>query len=346
VALPRLLELWDEDQLKIRYPHLNLYNVQQHVERNAKLRAIKPAAERGRSQDRRHRRNYQPSVALEGPPERWPRQGPHEVELSESQRSYLRAVINHSKRRSGDLPVKSDPEAHMGAIKVEVQNADEPPLNTPGLSSGGNPVKLEPGKHRSVRAIDELDKDEAGQESDESSSQPPFTVLDSESDTSVFGLRSMLHEVEDEDELSDSSSQGDSQRARAGRECAYKWRTEHSMQDDLDFAYAFVTFDEAYASAGRAVAMSWSRARLLAEPEMTTDMAKISAVEATATKIRRVDERKKEAVVKKRKMASAAFLRQPGKGTEAEEKDDDKARFIEPLANLMRDCGVRRLENT
>ena len=45
--------------------------------------------------------------------------------------------------------------------------------------------------------------------------------------------------------------------------------------------------EEAYANAGQAVALAWSRARVLAEPEMVSDMAKISAVEATASKIRR-----------------------------------------------------------
>ena len=91
--------------------------------------------------------------------------------------------------------------------------------------------------------------------------------------------------------------------------------------------------------------MSWSRARVLAEPEMVTDMARISAVEATTTKIRRVDEQKKAATSKKKKMASASFLRQPGKGTEMEESDEDKMRFAEPLAQLMNDCKVGRSEN-
>ena len=48
-------------------------------------------------------------------------------------------------------------------------------------------------------------RDEAGQESDESISQPPFTVLDSESDTIVFGLRSMLHEVKGSTEVQEPS---------------------------------------------------------------------------------------------------------------------------------------------
>ena len=57
---------------------------------------------------------------------------------------------------------------------------------------------------------------------------------------------------------------------------------------------------------------------------MVTDMAKVSAVEATATKVRKVDEQRKTAAIKKKKkMTDASFLRQPGKGTEVEEKDED-----------------------
>ena len=78
---------------------------------------------------------------------------------------------------------------------------------------------------------------------------------------------------------------------------------------------------------------------MLAEPLMFTDMAKISAVEASPTKVRKVDEQRKTATIKKKKkrMSEASFLRQPGKGTEVEEEDEDKVRFIEPLAQLMMD---------
>ena len=44
-------------------------------------------------------------------------------------------------------------------------------------------------------------------------------------------------------------------------------------------------------------------------------------------------------------MIDAPSLRQPGKGTEVEEEDEDKVRFTEPLAQLMMDCGVGRTEN-
>jgi len=131
----------------------------------------------------------------------------------------------------------------------------------------------------------------------------------------------------------------------AERERVSTWRAANLLLDDLDFAYVYTDFEEAYSHAGRAVAMAWSKAKILAEPEMVSDMAKIGAVGATATKIRKVDEQKKAAVARRKKTADVSFLRQPGKGTEAEEWDDDKARFIEPMAQLMRDCGVGHAEN-
>jgi hypothetical protein len=91
--------------------------------------------------------------------------------------------------------------------------------------------------------------------------------------------------------------------------------------------------------------MAWSKAATVAEPDMVTDMARVSAVEATATKIRKVDEQKKTQAIKRRKSADASSLRQPGEGAEVEEEENDKARFIEPLAQLMMDCAVGRTEN-
>jgi len=225
---------------------------------------------------------------------------------------------------------------------------ESPPPNVASSSTGGNPVNLEP----VVLNLDGADGDGAGYDSE-------FTVLSSdESGASIFGLRSALHEVEEDDELSDSSSQGDGEMAvpshhgaaRVGRTVAEKvrvskWRTDNFLLDSLDFAYVFTDFEEAYSQAGRAVAMSWSKAATLAEPEMVTDMTRVSAVEATATKIRKVDEQKKTQAIKRRKLTDASSLRQPGEGAEVEEEEEDKVRFIEPLAQLMMDCEVGRTEN-
>ena len=50
-----------------------------------------------------------------------------------------------------------------------------------------------------------------------------------------------------------------------------KWRADNLLTDDLDFAYVFPNFDKAYLNAGRAVAKSWSKSRILASPEVSAD---------------------------------------------------------------------------
>ena len=70
----------------------------------------------------------------------------------------------------------------------------------------------------------------------------------------------------------------------AEREHVNRWRKDNLLLDDLDFAYVFTDVEEAYSDAGQAVSASWSRAKMLTEPLMVTDMAKISAVEASPTK--------------------------------------------------------------
>jgi len=232
-------------------------------------------------------------------------------------------------------------ESDRRRVKKEVREhtvkREKPPSNAASSSAGGNPVKLESIKEEQDRAHPDKVK-----EIDE------FTVLDSdESDASIFGLSSLLFDAETHDELSDASSQGSDEAAVAERERVSKWRTENILLDDLDFAYVYANFEEAYSHAGRAVALAWSRARVLAEPDIVSDTAKLSVVEATSTKIHKVDEQRAAAAIKRKKMESlreedAPFLRQPGEGTEPEVKDVDKQRFIEPLAKLMMECGVGR----
>jgi len=188
-------------------------------------------------------------------------------------------------------------------------------------SSGGNPVKLE----HMMEERAEVSPDEV-REIDE------FAVLDSDkANASIFGLSSVLYDVEENDDLSDVASQGSDEVTVAERVRVSKWRIENILLDDLDFAYFYADFDEAYAHAGRAVAKAWSRARILAEPETVPDMARIGAVEATATAMCL-----RSARLQRKRTADASSLRQPGKG---------KQRFTEPLAQLMMDCGVGRAEN-
>ena len=129
---------------------------------------------------------------------------------------------------------------------------------------------------------------------------------------------------------------------RAEKDKVTRWRADNMMEDNQDFAYFYTEFEEAYDKAGKAVAMAWLRARALAVPGMSSDMAKVSKVESIVAKIRRVDDQRKhaETKAKPRKMPSASFLRQPGKGAEVEEEEADKTRFIQPLAQLMMNCKV------
>jgi len=105
---------------------------------------------------------------------------------------------------------------HAGAWRKPRQ-PEYPPLNVASSSSGGNPVKLEPTTGEPA----EVDLGES-----EAESVDRLTVLDSdESEASIFGLRSVLHEVEHHrkhvlqiDELSEASSQGIDEMAMAERE--------------------------------------------------------------------------------------------------------------------------------
>ena len=69
--------------------------------------------------------------------------------------------------------------------------------------------------------------------------------------------------------------------AEAVKEVVRRWRSDNLLMDNLDFAYVFVDFKEAYSNAGRAVAVSWSSARILAEPGMITDVNWVSKMEGT-----------------------------------------------------------------
>jgi len=116
--------------------------------------------------------------------------------------------------------------------------------------------------------------------------------------------------------------------------------TENVMLGDLDSAHVFMDFEKAYSEAGRAVAEAWSRARFLAEPE-----AEISAIRATAAVVRKVDDDREKKAIDKGNSAGSPLLRQPGKGTEPEDIEEIKVRFIEPLARLTMHCEVDYSEN-
>ena len=118
------------------------------------------------------------------------------------------------------------------------------------------PVKLEPGD-------DSVDEVSGITTPDACDSDVPWTLRSSdESDASLFGLRHMLHEVEEGSEISAASSDDDNEIAVAERKAVADWRIAEGMEWDMDFAYCFVSFEEAYKVAGQPVAVAWSTARL------------------------------------------------------------------------------------
>ena len=215
--------------------------------------------------------------------------------------------------------------------------------NVASSSAGGNPADLELADMEAQDIPARCTSPDSTE--DEEIPIPPTDQDGEESDDSIFGLRRTLHNVDEDDELSDASSQCDDEMAVAGRERVNTWRANNFLLNHRDFSHVFEGFEEAYSHAGRAVAVSWSRARILAEPQAVTDMGKMDLIEATASKIRKVDELRKTSSVKRKRKANAPSLRQPGKVTAPSIEEEAKARFIEPLAQLMMDCGVGRSDN-
>ena len=99
---------------------------------------------------------------------------------------------------------------------------------------------------------------------------PEFTILSSDdTDASVFNLRGRLFLTEDEwSEGERSLISSDNEDVEAERERVAQWRQAEDLQEDRDFAFVYVTFEEAYQVAGRAVAMAWSRCRQRVEPTL------------------------------------------------------------------------------
>jgi hypothetical protein len=234
---------------------------------------------------------------------------------------------------SGDhSPPRSpgDPPEHQHRIKQpegprrvwrKPRQPDPPLICIPSSSTSQSPtqeVKLEPAVNSSP----------AGDDSDAKGHASEATVLGSDrSQAIIIETSNALHEVEEDDELSEVSSLDYDERGAAEMDIVNSWRTMHFLQHDLDFAYVFVDFEQAYAQAGRAVARAWHRAKLWVEPETTT-----------------VDSENMEALCKM-KVAKSPFLRQPGESGNPGKPDVDKVRFIEPLAQLMMDFKIGHNEN-
>jgi len=177
-------------------------------------------------------------------------------------------VVSDGTKQDGTASISGDLEDSGGCI------------GTPS-SAGGNPAEPDANDGEAVSDGPELHRS-------------PVVVsgnYDPDSDdscASIFGLRDIVHEIEEFDELSDASSQGADEITTAERGRVCKWRADNLLTDDFDFAYVFPDFDEAYSNAGRAVAKSWSKARILVKPEILADKTRFSEIEGTTRKIRRV----------------------------------------------------------
>ena len=320
IALPKLRAMNYKGKMCSRYPDLDLRDLGEHVAR-MEARTSTPYPEREMPQRKRGIDRRQ------------------EVVRSRSPRRQ-RAV--DSRRCSAHRP---DPRT-ASSSRPQLPLREATRRGAPS-SSKGSPIKIEPPEEYEDYE-DEEGEEEAGSghDSEVESNGTHWTVPDSdESDASVYGLRRMLHDVEEGSEISAASSNEDDERSVAEREAVLTWREANDMIDDKDFAFCYVTFEEAYREAGQPAAVAWSRARLMAEPNMASDVAKVSKIDATTTKIRKVDKQRKIETAKKRKSTTASYLRQPGKGTEIADEDEEKLRFVEPLAQLMKDCRVGHSDN-
>ena len=120
----------------------------------------------------------------------------------------------------------------------------------------------------------------------------------------------------------------DAEMSQVSRAKVMQWRNDNLMTEDSDFAFTFTTFQSAYTSAGRAVAMEWSRIRLREEPRLAKDAARAPAVAALAASIIAADgartkrSRSPRRPAKTRKLSA---LRKPRKNvTEKPELESDK----------------------
>ena len=175
----------------------------------------------------------------------------------------------------------------------------------------------------------------------------PLTVISSDdSQASIFDLRGRIHSTEgewSEGEESLVSSDNEDEQAAAERETVANWRLFQDLQDDKDFAFVYVNFSEAYADAGRAVAMAWARCRQRSELTLETDADHVSMITANVESMKAIDD------IKKKKKVAAKYgskpLRHPGQGTQKAELDSDKQRFFQPLVDIMKEGEAFRSEN-
>ena len=229
-------------------------------------------------------------------------------------------------------------QAHIGGAPNYTRPAwNQKRLTSIASSAGGNP------------AAPDTRSWEAASESPKSRGNSAISIADdpnsADSIARVFGLHARDYEVDESNELSDVSSQGCDEVSMAERGEVCKWRTDNFLADDLDFAYVFSSFAQAYLNAGKAVAKHWSKSRILANPAVFSDESRFSKIEGTTKKIQALDEQQEHAIVSNG-LSDKPPLRQPEKGAGCNEAYENSRIFAEPLEQLLARCTLRKSDTT
>ena len=194
-------------------------------------------------------------------------------------------------------------------------------------------------------------------ESEDEESMAATVLSSDDSEASLYDLRGRIHDPEAEWSDGDESIvSGDNEDQEEERAKVMQWRMDQGMEDDKDFAFVYVSFEEAYAEQGRSVAMAWSRCRQRAQHSLSTDAAHVLSMKTllpSAKVMKSCDNAKKEKgkhhnsnpwLVKKKMKDDP--LRNPGQGTQPPECEADKERFKQLLIDIMEEGGGFKQDNS
>ena len=142
---------------------------------------------------------------------------------------------DHSKRpRREAIPATGDQRREKGTWRNPRQSEILPPSSTRSIT-GGTLVSIEPVAEHS----DESEEDESSGSSEDSRASLWTVIASDESDASIYGLRSALHDADSQDmedgELSDSSSHENPRTPMAEKDKVNKWRADNMLEDNRDF---------------------------------------------------------------------------------------------------------------
>ena len=261
----------------------------------------------------------------------------------------------HLKRLYPKLRI-DDLKLHVEELAEKLRDSNRHPVHQRRLQQDREDCKVEDDDGASEHSEDckvedddgasEHSKDCKDGDDDAASTQTMFTVLSSDdSQASIFDLRGRIHSTDGEwTEGEESLVSADNEDGEAERQAVAKWRDNECLQDDQDFAFVYVDFNEAYSGAGRAVAMAWARCRQRAELSLSTDAVHVSRISASIECMKAIDDIKKKK--KAKAMANSKPLRHPGQGIQGPELESDKQRFFQSLVKIMKEGEAFRQENS